>query len=266
MRNLLAQRSYKADLPEIRLNNIWHVDADETYSVSRHRAPFRDFIVLRTLAGRGRLELFSGKTLILEANSFALLAGPDVMHYAAMQHKWEFYWFEFGARQWKPDHLNQVYHVPVSTQERVELERCFLNLGRNTLNECIIAESLFCYLLGSWLLRMDDAAQGGVALQKILALLEMGRREHIGIPELARRAGMCERSFRGAVQNATGLSPKAYMLKSEMAAAMELIRTTSMSISEIAACLDYSSPFYFSRVFKKYYGISPQYIRDKLCP
>jgi len=68
---------------------------------------------------------------------------------------------------------------------------------------------------------------------------------------------MCERSLRDAVKKATGLSPKAYMLKGEMAAAMELLRTTSMSVSEIAACLDYASPAYFSRMFKKRYNMSP---------
>ena len=52
------------------------------------------------------------------------------------------------------------------------------------------------------------------------------------------------------------------MLKGEMNAAMELLLTSSMSISEISACFNYSSQFYFSRVFKKYYGVSPQQARS----
>ena len=92
----------------------------------------------------------------------------------------------------------------------------------------------------------------------MIPLLEKGRRERLSVAELAREAGMCERSFRGAVRAVTGLSPKGYMLKGEMTAAMELLRTTDMSVSEIAASLNYVNPFYFSRVFKKYYGVSPQ--------
>ena len=93
-------------------------------------------------------------------------------------------------------------------------------------------------------------------------LLERGRRERLSIPELFRMAGMCERSFRSAVLAATGLSPKAYMIQGEMEAAMELLRTTRMSISDVAASLDYTTPFYFSRVFKKFYGLSPQQVRQ----
>ena len=100
--------------------------------------------------------------------------------------------------------------------------------------------------------------------RELTALLEKGRRERLPIAELAREAGMCERSFRDAVHAATGMSPKSYMLRGEMTAAMELLRTSGMSISEIASCFYYSSQFYFSRVFKKYYGVSPQRVRDTL--
>lgn len=51
-----------------------------------------------------------------------------------------------------------------------------------------------------------------------------------------------------------------------MNAAMELLLTSSMSISEISACFNYSSQFYFSRVFKKYYGVSPQQARSGNAP
>ena len=34
-----------------------------------------------------------------------------------------------------------------------------------------------------------------------------------------------------------------------------------MTVSEIARSLRYSNPFCFSRVFKIYYGLSPEHIR-----
>lgn len=264
MRSQFIERSHEADVPAIRLNGIWYVDADDTYNVSRRKAPPRDFIAVRTLTGCGKLELHDGTSLMLEPNSIVLLNGPDIAHYATARDKWEFYWFRFSAVDWRPDSLSRVLFVPVSTQERVELERCFLNLSRGSMCESMIAQSLFSYLLADWLVHSEDSVQSGASHQQILSLLETGRREHISIPELARKAGMCERSFRNAVKEAAGLSPKAYMLRGEMAAAMELLRTTDMSVSEIAACLDYTSPFYFSRVFKKYYGISPQYVREEI--
>ena len=121
-------------------------------------------------------------------------------------------------------------------------------------------------MLADWMLRAESEDAGGLLQQQIISLLERGRREKLSVAEMAREAGMCERSFRDAAHAATGLAPKAFMLKGEMNAAMELLLTSSMSISEISACFNYSSQFYFSRVFKKYYGVSPQQARSGNAP
>ena len=61
----------------------------------------------------------------------------------------------------------------------------------------------------------------------------------------------------------TGVSPSEYLLKERMALARQLIlsgisnRFSPYSVSQIAEACGYSEPLYFSRVFKKYYGVSP---------
>lgn len=262
MRNLLAKRKYDQPLARLHLHLIWYVDADSTYDVipqSRHEGAY---IAIRTLTGLGRLELRNGSVLELASNSLAILDARQIMHYAASRNGWQFYWFVFDMTGSAPAVLNRTATISMSAQEQVELERCFQSLSRTTPSECLMAESLFTYLMADWLTRVEFADRNGLPLQDLLALLEKGRRERLSIAELAREAGMCERSFRNAVHAATGLSPKSYILRGEMAAAMELLRTTRMTVSEISACLNYASPFYFSRVFKKYYGISPQQVRE----
>ena len=60
-----------------------------------------------------------------------------------------------------------------------------------------------------------------------------------------------------------GVSPSEYLLKERMALAGLLLssgisnRFSHYSISQIAEACGYSEPLYFSRVFKKYYGVSP---------
>lgn len=262
MRNLLTKRKYDQPLAQLHLHLIWYVDADSTYDVTTHSKHEGAYIAIRTLTGLGHLDLTSGETLELAPNSLAILEAPQIMHYAASQNGWQFYWFVFDMTGPAPALLNRTATIGMSAQEQVELERCFQSLGRTTPIECLMAESLFTYLLADWLTRVEFADRNSLPLQDVLALLEKGRRERLSITELAREAGMCERSFRNAVHAATGLSPKAYILRGEMAAAMELLRTTGMTISEISACLNYASPFYFSRVFKKYYGVSPQQVRE----
>ena len=135
--------------------------------------------------------------------------------------------------------MGEVCELRLSTQERIELERCLASLDSASAREGVLANALFEYLLADWLLRAEGARQGGMSPRELTALLEKGRRERLPIAELAREAGMCERSFRDAVHAATGMSPKSYMLRGEMTAAMELLRTSGMSISEIASCFNY---------------------------
>jgi AraC family transcriptional regulator, arabinose operon regulatory protein len=52
-------------------------------------------------------------------------------------------------------------------------------------------------------------------------------------------------------------TPLAYIQAFRMQEAKELLRTTPMSVSEIARATGFQDPLYFSRVFKKATGISP---------
>lgn len=263
MRNMLSRRECDMDMPRIRLEAVWYVEADKTYSVSRKTETHKEgYVAVRTLTGQGGMTLRSGAEYMLRPNSLGIFESKQILHYAAEKEGWQFYWFEFEMEGMKPELMNRTEEIRMSAQERAELERCFMSLNRSAVYECMVAEALFGYLLADWQTRFVDGEGNGGVRQAVLNLLERGRRERLSIAEMARSAGMCERSFRDAVHEATGLSPKAYMLKGEMAAAMELLRTTDMTVSEIAACFGYSSPFYFSRVFKKHYGVSPQHVRD----
>ncbi len=263
MRYLVSRRQGEYSMQRARLDAIWYVDADKSYIVNRRHAEEAGYTLVRTLTGMGALELFDGTQFTLRPNSLAIYRTADISHYEASADGWQFYWFEYDAEQ-APEILGEVCELRLSTQERIELERCLASLDSASAREGVLANALFEYLLADWLLRAEGARQGGMSPRELTALLEKGRRERLPIAELAREAGMCERSFRDAVHAATGMSPKSYMLRGEMTAAMELLRTSGMSISEIASCFNYSSQFYFSRVFKKYYGVSPQRVRDTL--
>lgn len=54
-----------------------------------------------------------------------------------------------------------------------------------------------------------------------------------------------------------------YFNQLKLEAAVELMCNTALSYSEIAARLGFSSPAYFSRLFKKKMGLSPsEYIKS----
>lgn len=69
--------------------------------------------------------------------------------------------------------------------------------------------------------------------------------------------------IRKAFKKETGTTPHDFLLKERMSLASQLLSSgisnkfSSYSISQVAEACGYSEPLYFSRVFKKYFGVSP---------
>jgi AraC-like DNA-binding protein len=62
-------------------------------------------------------------------------------------------------------------------------------------------------------------------------------------------------------KDATGESPINYLIRVRLFKACELLNETSYSIKEIASFVGYEDAYYFSRLFKKYFGMPPMSYR-----
>ncbi len=76
--------------------------------------------------------------------------------------------------------------------------------------------------------------------------------------ELCRVTGMSQMSLYRLFNEHLGMPPVHYIRKLKLEHAAELLSENSLSVKEIAARLDYSSPQYFSSVFKKHFGKTPK--------
>ena len=54
-----------------------------------------------------------------------------------------------------------------------------------------------------------------------------------------------------------GDSPINYLIRIRLSKAKELLENSKLSIKEISEAIGYKDPYYFSKLYKKYYGISP---------
>ena len=72
--------------------------------------------------------------------------------------------------------------------------------------------------------------------------------------------------FRRIFKEITDLSPQQFLLQMRLSRAAELLKTSTAPIKEIAAMAGWDNVFYFSRMFRKKYYISPlQYRREFQC-
>lgn len=88
-------------------------------------------------------------------------------------------------------------------------------------------------------------------------------REPYSVAELAKLCGLSRSRFSDLFHAQVGLTPGEFVEKQRLALAMHLLRYTTMSVSEIADRVGYSSVFYFSRRFKHTAGRGPLDYRNQ---
>lgn len=62
----------------------------------------------------------------------------------------------------------------------------------------------------------------------------------------------------------TGLPPTQYLLSLRIQNAQSLLENSTYNISEIASAVGFHDPLYFSRLFKKQIGVSPEHYRNQI--
>lgn len=85
--------------------------------------------------------------------------------------------------------------------------------------------------------------------------------ENLTIEDLARIENMSLTKYRKLFKKHTNVSPLDYIISRRINVACIMLETTHSSICEIASKIGYADPYYFSRIFKKKVGISPQKYR-----
>lgn len=123
------------------------------------------------------------------------------------------------------------------------------------LNQIIGATSfikgLFCNSDGV------DAPEG---LRRARAYIETHYAEPLTLDRLGSIAGLSPKRFSERFNQAFGMRPLAYLISCRMKHANELL-ATDMLIKDIAKTVGYEDQFYFSRIYKKYCGQSPEAAR-----
>ena len=81
--------------------------------------------------------------------------------------------------------------------------------------------------------------------------------ENISIAHLAELCGISETYFRRIFHNAYMISPVKYINNMKLKRSEELLKSGMYSVSEAAGLSGFQNDSYFSREFKKAFGITP---------
>ncbi len=101
---------------------------------------------------------------------------------------------------------------------------------------------------------------------KVMDWMHAHLADAIAFPKVASLAGVSEGYFYRLFKMRTGMTPAHYLNTIRIECAMRMLRTPQAKIAKVAAACGFPDPLYFSRVFKRHTGESPDSFRRRHAP
>ena len=104
----------------------------------------------------------------------------------------------------------------------------------------------------------DSNSPGDDFLNKVTGIIEENiSNERFGVSELARETGMSRSNLLRKINKETKLSVSQFIRQVRLKKAMEILRQSSSTVSEVSYNVGFSSTSYFVKCFHDYYGYPP---------
>ncbi|MFR2718196.1 MAG: AraC family transcriptional regulator [Ruminococcus sp.] len=102
-------------------------------------------------------------------------------------------------------------------------------------------------------------------VQQIMKYMENHYKEKISLDQIAENMYLSPFYISKLFKSETGDTPINYLISLRMEKAKELLdQNSTLSIQEAAAAVGYEDAYHFSKLFKKYYGLSPLYYKARI--
>jgi len=108
----------------------------------------------------------------------------------------------------------------------------------------------------------NDTSDKNSVIDKVINYIEENYEKDLAISELAKIAGFSEYYFSRIFKKQTGFSPYEYIIKTRIVSAKVLLKSTNMSLREIAYKCGFSNESSFSNTFKKLTNMTPGTFRN----
>lgn len=127
-------------------------------------------------------------------------------------------------------------------------------------------EMLFRDALNEALLCADNrqtSSESHALFQRVSKFIHEHYYQGLTIPLLAEHYNINRNRLSYVFKRHSGMGPAEYVLKYRINMAQKMLFTSDVSVQQIAETVGITDPFYFSRVFKKQFGLSPTEYRQR---
>ena len=235
------------------------------------------------ISGRGFLDATSpdGSTqrYNLEAGQGFLISPGQINLYSADQAQpWKYVWLEFDglrATEYLSEaglNAEQPIYYPKSMEQAEHIRDIMLYIADHS------KDSILC-LIGHLCLFLDALIQSSSTrqethhtqlrdfyVQEAISYMEVHYQRNMTVEEIATVCRLNRSYFSKLFKEKKGCPPQEYLIRLRLSKAADLMRNTTMPISDISASCGYPNQLHFSRVFKQRYGVSPREWRSQNKP
>lgn len=159
--------------------------------------------------------------------------------------------------------LDRVFHFPIilPKPQQEKMNEIFDELfkAKNAVEEKICYYQIVKVLLECGEKQKTDYT---AAVSDVLRYIRRSYAEPIGITDFARVAQMSESNLHAVFKKQVGVPPMAFLNSFRLSRGEELLLETDLNIKEIGEQVGIPDAFYFSKLFKRAYGVSPRKYRS----
>ena len=160
-------------------------------------------------------------------------------------------------------------HFATEPQERFLMEELYRLQGKGHTRA---AEYLLLSLIYRWYYEIlpdmgkfqtgePDTSVKNEHVGRALALMEKSVKEKLSTDTLSEKLGLSKEHFIRLFRGKMGISPLQYFIRLKIEAAGAFLTDTNLKVGDVAEYFGFESPFHFSRLFKKFTGLSPKEYR-----
>lgn len=261
------------DAPFTLLDTGIEIRHKENYDYDNKKRPlYSGYVLQYTLSGYGSYE-YMGNSYLLEKNRGFFTRIPEDSRYYLPQdafgNSWEFFYLHFSGEAVAPfykafhNNFGPVFLLPSECNVIQSYLAFHANLKKGyTLKKYEGGEFLYRFLVAT--LRELEYSESQIRSDYVKRAVKHMEEEFdtlSGIDALAAHLQISNEHLSRIFKQETGTSPICYLTDLRIQRALHYLLNTDITIEAIARQCGFSCGNYFSKVFRKYMGMSPEEYR-----
>ena len=241
-----------------------------------HKVPNENHLHF-VLDGKGVLEVNDKIYHVKKDDIFVIPKGHKIRYFADDETPWEYMWLTFDGEKAETylGHIGLSAESPVlHSALPVKVYQPMIDKILDT-NELTFANEIkrvgYLYEIISALIDAQSATRreqniydysSDTYVAYALQYIKINY-AHVKVNDLAQYIGISRSYLTNIFKKQLNISPQEYLVSFRLKKSAELLRTSNMSIQEVAETIGYDNPLTFSKMFKQTYGVSPREYRKQ---